>query len=56
MSESPGKSKNTGVGSLSLLQGIFPNQESNQGLLHYMWIFLTAKLPEKPILVSLLLN
>ena len=24
----------TGVGSLSLLQGIFPTQESNQGLLH----------------------
>ena len=29
---SPGQ--NTGVGSLSLLQGIFPIQESNQGLLH----------------------
>ena len=27
-----------GVGSLSLLQGIFPTQESNQGLLHYRWI------------------
>ena len=26
--------KNTGVGSLSFLQGIFPTQESNQGLLH----------------------
>ena len=26
--------KNTGVGSLSLLQGIFPNQGLNQGLLH----------------------
>ena len=26
--------KNTGVGSHSLLQGIFPNQESNLGLLH----------------------
>ena len=25
---------NTGVGSLTLLQGIFPTQESNQGLLH----------------------
>ena len=33
-SEPPGKCKNTGVGSLSLLQGIFPTQESNQGLLH----------------------
>ena len=26
--------QNTGVGSLSLLQGIFPNQELNRGLLH----------------------
>ena len=33
---SPGQ--NTGVGSLSLLQGIFPTQESNQGLLHYRGI------------------
>ena len=27
--------QNTGVGSLSLLQGIFPAQESNPGLLRY---------------------
>ena len=33
---SPGQ--NTGVGSLSLLQGIFPTQGSNQGLLHCRWI------------------
>ena len=33
-SEPPGRPKNTGVGSLSLLQGIFPIQESNWGLLH----------------------
>ena len=33
-----GKSKDTGVGSLSLLQGIFLTQESNQGLLHCRWI------------------
>ena len=33
-SEPPGKPKNTGVGSLSFLQKIFPTQESNQGLLH----------------------
>ena len=32
--ETPGKPKNTGVGSLSLPQWIFPTQESNQGLLH----------------------
>ena len=36
--ESQGKPKNTGVGSLSLLQGIFPPQELNQGLLHCRWI------------------
>ena len=29
-----GKPKSTGVGSLSLLQGIIPTQESNRGLLH----------------------
>ena len=34
----PGKPKNTGVGSLSLLQWIFPTQGSNWGLLHYRWI------------------
>ena len=33
-SEPPGKPKTTGVGSLCLLQGIFPTQEPNQGLLH----------------------
>ena len=30
----PGKPKNTRLGSLSLLQRIFTNQESNRGLLH----------------------
>jgi len=29
---------NTGVGSLSLLQEIFPTQGSNPGLLHCRWI------------------
>ena len=33
---SPGQ--DTGVDSLSLLQGIFPTQGSNQGLLHCRWI------------------
>ena len=33
---SPGQ--NTGVGSLSLLQGIFPTQGSNTGLSHCRWI------------------
>ena len=32
----PGKS--TGVGCHAILQGIFPNQGSNPGLLHYRWI------------------
>ena len=36
--ESPGKPKNTGVGSLSLLQGNFLTQELNWGLLHCKWI------------------
>ena len=34
LSEPPGKPMNTGVGSLSLLQGIFLTQELNRGLLH----------------------
>ena len=33
------ETKNTEVGSLSLLQQIFPTQESNRGLLHCRWIF-----------------
>ena len=33
---SPGQ--NTGVGSLSLLQGLFPTQGSNPGLPHCRWI------------------
>ena len=34
--DSPGK--NTGVGCHALLQGIFPTQGSNPGLLYYRWI------------------
>ena len=33
---SPGQ--NTGGGSLTLLQGIFPTQESNPGIPHCRWI------------------
>ena len=36
--EPQGKPKNTGVGSLSLLQGLFLTQELNPGLLHCRWI------------------
>jgi len=32
--EPPGKLENAGVGSLSLLQQVFPTQESNWGLLY----------------------
>ena len=37
-SEPPRKRKNTGVGSLSFLQGIFPTQGLNPGLPHCRWI------------------
>ena len=36
--EPPVKPKNIGMGSLSLLQRIFPTQESNQGVPHCRWI------------------
>ena len=36
--EPPGKPKSTGVGSLSLFQGIFPTQGLNWGFLHCRWI------------------
>ena len=36
--EPQGKPKNTGVGSLSLLQRIFPTQKSNHGLLNCRWL------------------
>ena len=42
--------KNTGVGNLSLLQGIFPNQESNWGLLHCRWILYQLGYQGSPIL------
>ena len=43
--DSPGK--NTEVGSLSLLQGIFPTQGSNPGLPHCRWI--PSEPPGKPV-------
>jgi len=43
---SPGQ--NTGVGSLSLLQGIFLTQELNQGLLHSRWILYQLSYQEFP--------
>ena len=47
--EPQGKPKNTGVGSLSLLQWIFPTQESNWGLLHCRQILYQLKYQESPI-------
>ena len=32
------QAKNTGLGSLSLLQGVFSTQKSNRGFLHCRWI------------------
>ena len=51
-SEPPGKPKNTGVGSLSLLQGIFLTQQSNpRGLLHSRQYSLPAELPGKTLML-----
>ena len=49
LSEPQGKPKNTGVGSLSLLQGTFLTQEWNQGLLHCRWIFYQLSHQGRPI-------
>ena len=49
--EPPGKPKNPGVGSLSLLQWIFPTQELNQGLLHCRQILYQQSYQGSPILV-----
>ena len=40
--------KNTGVGCHALLQGVFPTQESNQGLQDHV-DSLSAELPGKPL-------
>ena len=47
--ESPGKPKNTGVGSLSLLQGIFLTQESKQSLLHCRRILYQLSYDGSPV-------
>ena len=53
-SEPPGKSKNTGVGSLSLLQGNFPTRESNQGILHCRGILSQLSYPGSSLICVLL--
>ena len=47
--ESQEKPKNTGVGSLSLLQQIFPTQESSLGLLHCRWIIYQLSCQGRPM-------
>ena len=49
--EPQGKSKNTGVGNLSLLQAIFPTQELNQGLPHWGWILYQLSYQGKALLL-----
>ena len=44
---SPGQ--NTGVGSRSLIQEIFPTQESSQGLLHCRWILYQLSYQGSPL-------
>ena len=51
--EPQGKPKNTGVGSLSLLQHIFPTQESNWGLLHCRQILYQLSYQGSPRLNNL---
>ena len=49
-SNSPGQ--NTAVGSLSLLQGIFPTQGSNPGLSHCRWILYQLSHKQSPIILE----
>ena len=54
--EPQGKPKNTGVGCLSLLQWIFPTQESNQSLLHCRQILYQLSYQGSPRQMSLRLK
>ena len=47
---SPGQ--NTEVGSLSLLQGIFPTQGSKPGLLHCRWILYQLSHKGRPLMAG----
>ena len=48
LSEMPGKRDNTGVGTLSLLQGNFSTQELKRGLLHCRQILYQMSYPGSP--------
>jgi len=50
--EPQGKPKNTRMGRLSLLQGIFPTQELNQGILHCRWILYQLSYQGSPHISS----
>ena len=54
--KAPGKPKNTGVGSLSLLQQIFPTQESIRGLLHCRCILYQLSYQGSPYKYKHILN
>ena len=56
LSEPPGKSNNTAVDSLSLLQQIFWTQELNRGLLHYRWILYQLSYQGNPWSISSIWN
>ena len=55
-SEPPQKPKNTGVGNLSLLQGIFPIQGSNPGLPHCRQILYHLSHQGSPNFVKLIIK
>ena len=48
-----GKPKNTEMGSLALLQEIFPTQESNRGLLHCRWILYQLSYQKSSIYLNI---
>ena len=54
--EPQGKPKNTGVGSLSLLQQTLPAQELNQGLLHCRCVLYQLSYQGNPMSYTLVLH
>ena len=50
--ETQGNSRNTGVRSLSILQGIFLTQESNQGLLYFRGILYQRSYQGNPKIIQ----
>ena len=56
LAEPPGKPKNTGVGSLSLLQWLFPTQELNWGLLHCRQILYQLSSQGSPCIVNIMIK